>query len=246
MATIKTTTTTTTTTAASRESRSESLVDSLSVTSAEPVTSGDNSSSSSDAVTVPYNNNSSTQESRSGAAAVVIEQASVEQQPIIGAEQKMKLSEPTRVVNGDDGGDCPTAVIRNGTNRKNGHHPTVEDDKENLNGDQLLEVAPVAKTQLKDGNYFLQVLKNEQIRLLAMADDIEKDVEQLKVSLAAAGRKEIMCDHFVCAISFIIGFDGMNHRVFFAFRLTAWSLARKLPAMYWRPLARHGFYAPRK
>lgn len=175
-------------------------------------TSGhDNNSGSSDA-TVPYNNNSSTQESRSGAAAtaVVIEQASVEQHPIIGAEQKMKLSEPTTVVNGGDGGDCPTStaavVIRNGTSRKNGHHPMVEDDKENLNGDRLLdEAAPVAKTQLKDGNYFLQVLKNEQNRLLTMAADIERDVEQLKTEgvelseevagyvLAAAGKARLLC-----------------------------------------------------
>ncbi|XP_065091447.1 serine-rich adhesin for platelets [Ochlerotatus camptorhynchus] len=199
------TTINTTTTTASCESRSGSLVNSLSVvTSVEPVTSGDNNSSD---ASVPYNNNSSTQESRSDAAAVVIEQASVEQQPIIGAEQqKMKLSEPTTVVNGGDGGDCPTSttVFRNGTSRKNGHHHMVEDDKENANGDLLLEVTPMAKTQLKDGNYFLQVLKNEQNRLLTMAADIDRDVEQLKIDgveiseevagyvLAAAGKARLL------------------------------------------------------
>lgn len=144
-------------------------------------------------------------------ATVVIEQASsVEQQQPSGVvEQKMKLAEPatTMVVNGGDGGDCAvaTVVTLNGTtSRKNGHHHPMEEeeeDKENVAGPVSGEVTPVAK----DGNYFLQVLKNEQNRLLTMAADLERDVEQSKADgveisedvaghvLVAAGKARLLC-----------------------------------------------------
>ncbi|EAT39516.1 AAEL008686-PA [Aedes aegypti] len=97
-------------------------------------------------------------------------------------------------------------IIPNGDLRKNGHHSTtVDEDKENVNGAGLvLDVAP-AKTQLKDGNHFLQVLKNEQNRLLTMAANIERDVEQSKADgveiseevagyvLVAAGKARLLC-----------------------------------------------------
>ncbi|XP_055548288.1 uncharacterized protein LOC129731924 isoform X2 [Wyeomyia smithii] len=105
----------------------------------------------------------------------------------------------------DDGGDNGT-VVRNGTSRKNGHHYThLEDDKENVNGtDVVAEIAPT-KIQPKDGNYFLQVLKNEQNRLLTMASEIEREVETLKIDgveiseeiagyvLVAAGKARLLC-----------------------------------------------------
>lgn len=209
--TTVTSTKTTTIKAACIESQSEP---SLSVVkTAESVTSG----ISSDATIAPlYDNRSTTQESRlaittkpttTTSTAVVIEQAAVEQQPS-GLEQKMKLAEPaTMVVNGGDGGDCVVAMVtQNGTSRKNGHHSTtVDEDKENVNGAGLvLDVAP-AKTQLKDGNHFLQVLKNEQNRLLTMAANIERDVEQSKADgveiseevagyvLVAAGKARLLC-----------------------------------------------------
>lgn len=161
---------------------------------------------SSDATIAHDNRRATTQESRSAIttkpttnATVVNEQrAAVEQQqqqPPSDLEQKMKLAEPTTmVVNGGDGGDCGAElmVTRNGTSRKNGHH---HGDKENV----------TAAAQIKDGNYFLQVLKNEQNRLLTMAADIERDVEQLKADggeiseevagyvLVAAGKARLLC-----------------------------------------------------
>lgn len=168
---------------------------------------------------LPYDNRSTTLvESHSPitttaktSATVVIEQASSveQQQPPSGVvEQKMKLAEPatTMVVNGGDGGDCAVAtmVTLNGTtSRKNGHHhPMVEEeDKENVAGPVSGEVTPVDK----DGNYFLQVLKNEQNRLLTMAADLERDVEQSKADgveiseevagyvLVAAGKARLLC-----------------------------------------------------
>lgn len=170
---------------------------------------------------LPYDNRSTTlveshspiTTSTKTSAAVVIEQASSveQQQPPSGVvEQKMKLAEPatTMVVNGGDGGDCAVAIVSlNGTtSRKNGHHHPMEEeveeeDKENVAGPVSGEVTPVAK----DGNYFLQVLKNEQNRLLTMAADLERDVEQSKADgveisedvaghvLVAAGKARLLC-----------------------------------------------------
>lgn len=173
---------------------------------------------SSDATAAHDNRRATTQESRSAittkppttsTAAVVIEQRpAVEHQqqqpqpPSDLVEQKMKLAEPTTmVVNGGDGGDCGAVpmVLRNGTSRKNGHHHEDDDDKENVTA------TAAAAAQIKDGNYFLQVLKNEQNRLLTMAADIERDVEQLKADggeiseevagyvLVAAGKARLLC-----------------------------------------------------
>lgn len=138
---------------------------------------------------------------------VVIEQASVEQQPSV-VEQKMIIAEPTTMaVNGGDVGDCVVGMVtRSAASRKNGHlhhHPT--DNKENVNGTGPVLEIMTAKTQVKDGNYFLQVLKNEQNRLLTMAADIERDVDQLKADgveiseevsgyvLVAAGKARLLC-----------------------------------------------------
>ncbi|XP_055599754.1 disks large-associated protein 4 [Uranotaenia lowii] len=159
-----------------------------------------------------------------GSVAIVLESnpaAVSQQQPEV---QKMKLSETTTttttiMTNGD--GDVgkimmpPSKVIRNGTT--NGHHPEVEgeDDKENVNG-MLPSVAAKEVTNgkhpsepelvlVRDGNYFLQVLKNEQNRLLTMAADIEREVEQVKTDgvdiseevagyvLVAAGKARLLC-----------------------------------------------------
>lgn len=160
------------------------------------------------------------------AAAVVTAQASVEKEATIGGEpsipvqqqkqqevsssSKMKLSEPC--VNGGDGVDN-VAIIRNGSTTaaafiKNGHHCQDHegDDKENINGGSVPElVAKVVVTPVKDGNHFLQVMKNEQNRLLAMAADIERVVEQCKTDgveiseevagyvLVAAGKARLLC-----------------------------------------------------
>lgn len=158
--------------------------------------------------------------------AVVTAQASVEKEASIGVEpsipvqqqkqqevssSKMKLSEPC--VNGGDGVDN-VAIIRNGsTTVKNGHHchddlAHDEDDKENINGavvPELLHSAKLAATPVKDGNHFLQVMKNEQNRLLTMAADIEREFEQGKTDgveiseevagyvLVAAGKARLLC-----------------------------------------------------
>ncbi|XP_053694594.1 uncharacterized protein LOC128742292 isoform X2 [Sabethes cyaneus] len=108
--------------------------------------------------------------------------------------------------NGD--GSDNEAILRNGTSEKNGHHcKHLEDEKENVNGSDVVtavEIAPT-KTQLKDGNYFLQVLKNEQNRLLTMASELEREAEALKVDgvdiseeiagyvLVAAGKARLLC-----------------------------------------------------
>ncbi|XP_062546652.1 uncharacterized protein LOC134212641 [Armigeres subalbatus] len=192
------------------ESRSEPTLSV--VTPSKPVTSG----VTSDATVAPlYDNRRTTLESRlpittkSGttkSVPVAIEQASVEQQPS-GVEQKMIIAEPTTMaVNGGDVGDCVVGMVtRSAASRKNGHHHYPIENKENVNGtDPVVEVMP-AKTQVKDGNYFLQVLKNEQNRLLTMAANIERDVDQLKADgveiseevagyvLVAAGKARLLC-----------------------------------------------------
>lgn len=124
------------------------------------------------------------QESFSPTTTAVTVRAPVGEEPICvesvsASEQQqkeMKLNEPSIAFNGDHSDQA--IVIQNGT--KNGHHHP-EDDKENLNGGVVEPLT--AKFPLKDGNYFLQVLKNEQKRLYAMAADIEKEIEQLKVRL---------------------------------------------------------------
>ncbi|XP_039437986.1 serine-rich adhesin for platelets [Culex pipiens pallens] len=141
-----------------------------------------------------------------------------QQQEVSSLTSKMKLSEPC--VNGGDGVDN-VAIIRNGSSSaasliKNGHHcrgdvDHGEDDKENINGGGVIpEVLPkVAAASLpvvvKDGNHFLQVMKNEQNRLLAMAADIEREAEQCKTDgveiseevagyvLVAAGKARLLC-----------------------------------------------------
>ncbi|KXJ78102.1 hypothetical protein RP20_CCG005596 [Aedes albopictus] len=212
---ISSTTVTATKTAPTSESRFEPSLSASVTISAESVTK--TSTISSDATAAHDNRRATTQESRSAittkptttsTAAVVFEQRpAVEHQqqqpqpPSDLVEQKMKLAEPTTmVVNGGDGGDCGAVpmVLRNGTSRKNGHHHE-DDDKENVTA------TAATAAQIKDGNYFLQVLKNEQNRLLTMAADIERDVEQLKADggeiseevagyvLVAAGKARLLC-----------------------------------------------------
>lgn len=151
------------------------------------------------------------------AQALVEKEASVEsveleipaqkQQQLTAEESKMKLSEPCVVANGGDGVDN-VAIIRNGTTTtttssiKNGHCHD-EDDKENMNGGGA--ELPSAKALVKDGNHFLQVLKNEQKRLLAMAAEIERQIEQSKTDgveiseevagyvLVAVGKARLLC-----------------------------------------------------
>lgn len=141
------------------------------------------------------------------------------QQEVSSLTSKMKLSEPC--VNGGDGVDN-VAIIRNGSSAavasliKNGHHcrgdvDHGEDDKENINGggvipELLPKVAAASSLPVvKDGNHFLQVMKNEQNRLLAMAADIEREAKQCKTDgveiseevagyvLVAAGKARLLC-----------------------------------------------------
>ncbi|XP_058449799.1 uncharacterized protein LOC131429591 isoform X2 [Malaya genurostris] len=172
--------------------------------------------------TTVANNNiapSATRESRSPITATksvsVTEQTPVEKDPVPAEEsnlvlenhqsQKMKLNHSAVVaINGD--GDDNDTIVRNGTSGKNGHHhlrEAIDDEKENLNGTTLEKT--LAKSHVKDGNYFLQVLKNEQNRILTMAADVEKEAEALKADgfeiseeiagyvLVAAGKARLLC-----------------------------------------------------
>uniref|UniRef100_A0A1Q3FW25 Putative guanylate-kinase-associated protein n=1 Tax=Culex tarsalis TaxID=7177 RepID=A0A1Q3FW25_CULTA len=197
---------------------------SLSAAATATTTKSENAANACDATgpTTATSNQHSERESPStiavepAAAAAVTAQASDKKEATIGVEpsqevSKMKLSEPC--VNGGDGVDN-VAIIRNGTTAliKNGHHCQghEEDDKENINGGVVPELAPsvpkvVVATPVKDGNHFLQVMKNEQNRLLAMAADIERVVEQCKTDgveiseevagyvLVAAGKARLLC-----------------------------------------------------
>uniref|UniRef100_A0A8D8CVD1 Disks large-associated protein 1 n=1 Tax=Culex pipiens TaxID=7175 RepID=A0A8D8CVD1_CULPI len=155
-----------------------------------------------------------------GAKPSILVQQQKQQQEVSSLTSKMKLSEPC--VNGGDGVDN-VAIIRNGSSAaaasliKNGHHCRSdvdhgEDDKENINGGGVIpeilpKVAAAASLPVvvKDGNHFLQVMKNEQNRLLAMAADIEREAEQCKTDgveiseevagyvLVAAGKARLLC-----------------------------------------------------
>ncbi|XP_058817606.1 uncharacterized protein LOC131680906 [Topomyia yanbarensis] len=204
------------------EKRIESESDLLSVVTSSTVTS--NHCDEGSVPTTAANNNiaraaAAARESRSPitiAKVSVTEQTATEKDPVYAEEsnlalennqpQKMKLNHPAVVTVNGDGSDNGT-IVRNGTSGKNGHYHTVvaepNEEKENLNG-TVLEVT-LSKTQLKDGNYFLQVLKNEQNRILAMAAEVEREAEALKADgieiseeiagyvLVAAGKARLLC-----------------------------------------------------
>lgn len=159
-----------------------------------------------------------------GEAQAVTVQASVEQKVIpeqqlqqvqqhqeVVSSAKMKLSEPCVVNGGGVDSVDNVAIIRNGSSViKNGGHLSSLEDKENINGGATVEVLlakvmPATTTLVKDGNHFLQVMKNEQNRLLTMAADIEREVEQCKTDgveiseevagyvLVAAGKARLLC-----------------------------------------------------
>lgn len=130
------------------------------------------------------------------------------QQEVVSSP-KMKLSEPCAVNGGGVDSVDNVAIIRNGSTTatmavKNGHFSSLE-DKENINGAAEVLLAKVTPVPVKDGNHFLQVMKNEQNRLLAMAADIEREAEQCKTDgveineevagyvLVAAGKARLLC-----------------------------------------------------
>lgn len=133
-----------------------------------------------------------------------------QQQEVVVSSSKMKLSEPCVVNGGGVDSVDNVAIIRNGSTTmaavKNGHLSSLE-DKENINGGtvEVVLAKVTAPTPVKDGNHFLQVMKNEQNRLLTMAADIEREVEQCKTDgveiseevagyvLVAAGKARLLC-----------------------------------------------------
>lgn len=131
-----------------------------------------------------------------------------QKQEVVSAS-KMKLSEPCVVNGGGVDSVDNVAIMRNGSTTmavKNGHLSSLE-DKENINGGsvEVLLAKVTTPTPVKDGNHFLQVMKNEQNRLLTMAADIEREVEQCKTDgveiseevagyvLVAAGKARLLC-----------------------------------------------------
>lgn len=132
-----------------------------------------------------------------------------QQQQEVVSSSKMKLSEPCVVNGGGVDSVDNVAIMRNGSTTmavKNGHLSSLE-DKENINGGtvEVLLAKVTTPTPVKDGNHFLQVMKNEQNRLLTMAADIEREVEQCKTDgveiseevagyvLVAAGKARLLC-----------------------------------------------------
>ncbi|XP_055636544.1 serine-rich adhesin for platelets-like [Toxorhynchites rutilus septentrionalis] len=210
---VTTATTTKTELAKSHEQQNGSDSESLSVvTSAGETTTATNTSDATGPTTVANDNSicgDIRRESFSPTTTAVTKRTPVGEEPIcvesVSApeqKQEMKLNELSSVaLNGGDHDDR-AKVIQNGT--KNGHHNHhPAENKENLNGDIVEPLS--AKSPLKDGNYFLQVLKNEQKRLYAMAADIESEIEQVKTDgveiseeitgyiLVAAGKARLLC-----------------------------------------------------